>query len=892
MTIANPKILYILLATITIYTALYFKIRPLDKRNKFTYHLRSAVVFLVILSLLGINIEINTKNTGTVFLIDQSVSVEKYQDELHDFVKKSFKKLNKDNYSAIMNFAKDTIIEENFTNKPKFDFVFAKNDKTESDIAKAIENASLIFPKDYQKRIVLMSDLRQTTGDLKSKLINLKNNNFSVDLYPIEKTNDPEVQMQKLELPSTAKDSENIQAKLTIKSNTNSDAEIYFYCKDKLLSKKTVKLKKGENKNIFSTKISGKGLVNYKAEVVCKDDTVNENNTFESFVNVTNKPRVLVIKNYNNTSNLTNLLSEIDIKVMPKSSVPTSIVSLLQYDAFILEDVNLDNLDKKFIDNLEILVKEHGKGLLAIGGQNSFGMGGYHKSKLEKMLPVNAKVKDKKKKNDVAMLLIIDRSGSMSLDTYGVTNQELSIEAAIKSVEVLNNKDEFGVIAFDMNPICISKLKTLTNKTNVINEIKSIHPDGGTSILPALSLGVRTLSKSTKNIKHIILLTDGEAEKEGYNQYIEEAKNNKITISTVAIGESADHALMKRIAKKSEGRYYRCDVFTDLPKIFAKETMLAGKKYLNKLDFYPKLVNQSKILNSIDELAKLNGYIATSEKKLANVVLEAPDESPILATYNYGLGKTIALTTDIDGLWSKDWLVWDKTSTMFNNMISFMLSRNIGSDYTISSKKIDGKTEIKIEFKDIKKTSSENLTAHITDKDGKTQIVKLKMKKPAVYTGLFENKSLGFHSVRVSDKKDDKIENYLGGIVIPYPKEFDVLSNDTITPEEFIKISNGRILKNPEEVFTGKVYKQESNYDLSKLLMILAFILFLIELTYRMTNIKIPSLKFKTDKLKNVKNNKHLKISKNTNKNKKLTKKQKNKLEEEKTANYLDGLLK
>ena len=118
----------------------------------------------------------------------------------------------------------------------------------------------------------------------------------------------------------------------------------------------------------------------------------------------------------------------------------------------------------------------------------------------------------------------------------------------------------------------------MENKDALTNAIGSIQAEGGTSILPALKMAVDAMKEENTKQKHILLLTDGQAEQSGYDSLLAEMRQRNITLSTVAVGGSADTQLLQRLAENGNGRYYFTDEFTDLPEIFAKETILAGKE--------------------------------------------------------------------------------------------------------------------------------------------------------------------------------------------------------------------------------------------------------------------------------------------------------------------------
>ena len=169
--------------------------------------------------------------------------------------------------------------------------------------------------------------------------------------------------------------------------------------------------------------------------------------------------------------------------------------------------------------------------------------------------------------------------------------------------------------------------------------------------------------------KHIILLTDGLLLC-GYEILIDKINRAGITLSTVAVGSSADISLLNALAIGGNGRFYMTDEFTDIPKIFAKETFLAGKTYLNNRTFTPNIKSWSEILKGIDAVPSLDGYVGTTAKNAAQVIFASDSDQPVFTVWQYGLGRTAAWTSDVKGAWTGNWLKWEQSPTFWKNILS------------------------------------------------------------------------------------------------------------------------------------------------------------------------------------------------------------------------------
>lgn len=855
--------------------------------NKKLLAMRALAILLVILSLMDIKLSFESKYTDTIFVADYSKSMHNKDAEVNSFIQDSLKNIAEGDRYGIVSFAENAKIEKPLSEERLFNPISSDLDKGATNIEKGVEKAEFMFSKEHKKRIVLISDGRENAGDLMKKMSDLKDKKIVVDYYPLGKDNFEEVEIDEIKLPKDAKKGQDIQIEAKINANIDSNAKIYLYGRNNLLEKRDVSIKNGTNHFIFSSKLQDAGIVEYRVEIIPEKDTYFENNKLSGFVNVEGKLKMLIVQNQNFGENYAKIFDDFDVTLIDQTQVPLNMESILYYDAFILADVSLEKTNEKFIENLSQLVKNHGKSLIVSGGQNSYAMGGYYKSKLEEMLPVEMKVKDDEKKENIAMVLVIDKSGSMSSGEYGVSLIGLAKEAAVRASEVLEEKDYLGVLAFDGDPHWIVTLQNLTDKETVKKRILEINADGGTSIQPALEAAIVELEKNDAALKHIILLTDGMAESSGYEPLIERMKKAKISLSSVAVGEEADARLLKYLANHGGGRYYKSNVFTDIPTIFAKETVLAGKKYINNISFFPNVNSSATIFNGIESLPQLHGYVASTKKPLANVILSGPDNDPILATYHYGLGKTVAFTSDMHGIWSKDFLSWQNNKRLWHNILSDVLNQTLSKNFELTCEYKDNKATLRLEWNHESSIKEKQLKAVLIDSESERQEIVLKLKEPFVYEASFKPKKDGLYFlVGETETKGDAQEknntpSFSSAFIVPYSNEFRFFDTKIILPEDFTNTYGGRIINSAGEVFSSKVDPIEKEYKIAKLLLVLALLIFLTELCFRMTNLGSRLEKYfsvlrknKNNKNKNNRNNKNTKND-NRNEEKKGDKKRK-----------------
>ncbi len=831
---------------------LYIRIRKYPLKHKSLLALRLVILIFVILSYFNPSLAFSSKYTDTIFVADFSESMQEKEGKINDFIGESLKNAGSTDLYGLVSFADGGWIESNLREEHDFnDMQRPKLNLDSSNIVSGIEKAEFLFNEEDKKRIVLLTDGRENAGNLIKKLGEIKHKKISLDVVKMGEHEFKEVEIEDLKLPLTAKKGQSIKIDVSISSNVETPCKIYLYNRNDLVEKKDVLLENGKQNFIFYSKLSQTGILEYRVEIIPEIDTYTENNKLSSFVNVDGKMKMLIVENGHAGENYARIFEDYDVDLIEESAAPRDLESILYYDAFLLADCDYEKLGKDFIENVAHLVKNQAKSLIVSGGEHSYQLGSYAGTKLEEILPVEMKVKDKEKKENIAMVLVIDRSGSMGGGEYGVSKMSLAKEAAIRASEVLEEKDFLAVIAFDSTPYWVVDLEHITDKELYAGKISAIKPLGGTSIQPALKQAIDALEKNDAALKHIILLTDGMAEQDGYGRFISAMKENNISLSCVAVGDSADTKLLSYLANNGNGRYYKSNVFTDIPTIFAKETVLAGKKYLNNVTFYPEIKSTRAIFNGIDAMPKLHGYVACTEKPQAHVILTSKDNDPILASYHYGLGKTLAFTSDMHGLWSKDFLAWQDNKKFWHNILSELLNQNLSSKIEFSSEYKDNLSILRLEFNEKSKIKDKEIPCSILDSEGKTREIKFKLKSPYVYEAKVKSEKEGLHLITSSIPMNGKMENFNSAFIVPYSEEYRFFGKNRISEEDITSITGGRIISNPKEVFTGKVEDVNTSYNLTKLLLVLALLLFLVELTFRMTNLAVKiKVKSKQNKVK------------------------------------------
>lgn len=805
-------------------------------RRNLSMAVRSLVLIALILALCGTGVRKSAKKTTTIFAVDLSASTEGTASMARDFVSQAASIATADHHMGVLCFGENAVVEANPTDSLTVEGFSSLVKKQSTNLAKAMETAAALMPDNSKKRIVLLSDGNETLGDAYATAKLLAAAGYTIDVYPLETPLTEEVQLSAVRLPEVVNKNVAYSIELEIESLTENSAWVKLYKDSTLIVNEEVSLRSGANRLQFTDQTSAGGSVVYRAEVQSEADTLPENNQLYATCYITDVPRVLVLEEGGSGTEIEKLLTgaNVEVTMMQAGSAPTAMERLTAYDGVILANVAYDALPEGFDTALESYVRLTGGGLITTGGETAYALGGYYGTVLESILPVSMDLRTEEESADLGMIFVIDRSGSMMDGQYGLSKMEMAKEAVIRAVDSLTEIDSMGVVAFDSIGEWAVPFQTVGgNQAGIRESVSGIQAEGGTSILPALQMAYDTILAADCRLKHIVLLTDGQAERTGYESILSGMKNNGITLSTIAVGSGSDTALLQNLAERADGRYYFTNEFTDLPEIFAKETLLAGKEYINNRSFYPTAAAASPVLSGIDALPGLDGYIGTTAKPRADLVLKSDRDEPILAAWQYGLGKTLAWTSDMAGQWTAGFLAAPEGQTLFRNMVSYVLRTPMDDTVSVSGE-IQGDESLITIKTDYERGYSE-LNATALSSDNVSYDLELSATAPGVYQAKLPTTAQGVYIVNLQGVKDGVAETFQAGFALAYSKEYDISGrfSGPVLLERIAELTGGRVLTDPAQLdmeLEGALYAYT---DCTLGLMLAALLLLFLDIALR-----------------------------------------------------------
>lgn len=864
--------LYFLILIPVIFAFMYYsfkKYKPWSKNEISVFISRVVIFILLILAFGNITINLKGRNISTVFLLDVSESASDFEESGKDFISTAIESMPRGNKAGVVLFGDNSKIDKVLNKKKEYKSINEKPVVTATNIQEAVESALGLFERGGSRRIVLITDGEENQGDILKSIPLINEQKIDFKVYKITGEKGDEIYVDNVKVPDNISVGEEFSVSIDIKSNYATKAKLTLFSGRNKVGEQQVQIQKGKNSFVFKDKQSSGGFKGYRVLIEADGDTNKVNNEFSTFTNVMDKPNILLINGIKGDSKaLEEILvnSGANIKKISPSVSPSTLNELLEYKSIVLNDVHRDDLSNGFMDNIEAYVKDYGGGLITFGGEDSYALGGYKDTSLEKVLPVYM---DKRGKNEVPSIsinLIIDKSGSMSAEGGGVSKLTLAKEAAMKALENLREVDEISVIAFDDTYDEVVPLQKVGDKESIKELISGIQIRGGTSIYPALEQGYNMQMKSSAKIKHTILLTDGQ-DGYGFDNYANLLKNfndNNITLSTVAVGEGANADLLNQLASIGKGRSYYTDIYTDIPRIFAKEVLLSAGTYIINEEFTPKILSNHEILAGVktsDGIPSLLGYIGTSIKENAVEILSSNHDEPILAAMQYGIGRTVSFTSDVSGQWSKNYLAWEYGPQLIKNMVYFTIPK-YGEEGKLNISQ-EG-NEAKVEFYNDKISKDAKVKGIYNGENGEEGEFELSQIEPGKFQANIPLNSLGFYNFSIREEESGEIKNnYKGAFALQYSDEYKFNTNGEKL-DVVIKETKGSFINKPEEVFEGKLQREYKKINLTTPLIIISILLFMLDIVYRRLNIDLVRFfkkrKDKVKKEKIAKNNNSVKV--------------------------------
>jgi Ca-activated chloride channel homolog len=776
------------------------------KQLTFLSVVRSVIVVLLAIALMQPALYRSGEWLSVIYLLDVSSSVSPAAvQSATQWIKQTNETGNPDN-TRFIPFASNSIQFETLdqlTNVQVTSAAVAGSiDQSGTNIEDAINEALRSFPPYHLKRLVLLTDGNENSGRMMSQVPRLKQDGVRVYTVPMGARANRDVWVETVMAPTQVTAEETFPMEVHVYSQADTAGEVEVKVGDKSLGSRKVTLAKGMNRVAFAgTVTENAGPVIVDAEVRVTGDTFADNNRFRKSIVVQGKPRVLYVESRPESARYLKQTLELEgfvVDVALPASIPEALDVLDGYDTIILSDVARADLTDRQMNSIATYVRDLGGGLIFAGGENTYGEGGYSKTVIEGALPVTFDLK--KKPDSVAMIVVFDKSASMS----GL-KLALAKEASKAALQSLREMDIFGLVAFDYYSYWPITLQPINLNTMSV-AIDKIVASGETNAYPALAEAFAQLSASKSQIKHVILLSDGRSLARDFETLTKKMAAEKITVSAVAVGDGADRVLLEKIAMWGQGRSYFTRDPAKVPQIFVEETQLATGETLREEPFKPEVVKTVEAFKGIDfkTAPQLLGYVRTQSKETSEVLLQTEGKDgkdPILARWQYGLGTSVAFTSDLKDRWAGNWLQWNGYGKFWSQLVR-QTARKSGDD----------RFDLRVE----RNGNKANITIHSIEDDGRSRnkiqpqikvigpdqtasVVDVHQTGPGHYEATVPLTEKGPYLFRTSDEQAGGPSRVLA---YSYPDEYHFYPPDTDLLRSMSDETGGKFQPSAQDIFT------------------------------------------------------------------------------------------
>jgi len=825
-------------------------------RRRTALIVRSVVLAALVFGLAGLQLVLPVDRLATVFVVDLSDSVgNDGRATSLAFVRDGLAAMPQGDVAGIVAFGRDALVERLPEEVRDIDRLASTPVKSATDIGGALRLAGALFPDDAEKRIVLLSDGNDTTGSGTAAAALAAARGIQIETRSIGQSHPPEILIDRLTSPSTARSGEEIEVNARVTSTIAQPATVRLFADGTLVGTERVDLPAGTTTITFRVTPTEAGFHVFRAVVEAAGDTFSQNDRADADTIVKGEPRTLIAAG--DESVATELLAALtkerqQADVVVPEAVPSDLTSLASYDSVVLVDVPRTRLSDVQMAALQAYVRDLGRGLVMIGGPHTYGAGGFQGTALEESLPVDMGVRNKQKQPDVALVVVIDQSGSMAAchcNTFdqgggtaiaGVRKVDIGKEAILRAAAAMSAQDQIGVVGFNESAHWVVHTAPLGSIPDLQGAIAGIEPDGQTNIYAGLDQAVESLKGTTATRRHIILLTDGWSRSGDYGAILARMKDAGITLSTVGAGGGAAPVLAE-LARQGGGRYYAAANPSSIPDIFLKETQQVAGQQIVEEPFHPIQTGSSPILRGLESgFPTLLGYNGTTAKPAAQTVLVTARDDPLLAQWQYGLGRSVAWTSDSTGRWAKDWIAWPGFSRFFSQLVGWTFPGEETGGIEARFDTIGERTTLHVESvaadgspRDFYLTNARivgpDLAAHSADL---TQVA------PGVYEAPLGSLDPGAYAIRLTQTKPGS--EPLGrtvGLVAPTSAEYRLLGTNDAFLGALRSATGGHEVALATDIWRHDLTSTDRFTELWPLLLVLALLLWPLDIALRRVSI-------------------------------------------------------
>jgi Mg-chelatase subunit ChlD len=626
--------------------------------------LKALVFTLIILALAEPQMTVFEQRLAVAVLADVSASVPAEQLERERELAGQIESARGRNLFRVITFDESTQAGENSLAVDSGERLSAGRG---TNLETALRNAMAALPDERVPRLVLISDGRENSGSVERAIYQARRQGVPIDTIPLQGRTRPELALISLAVPAQAFSGERFPIEALVDSPRAATADVTLTAEGKPIGRSRVDLGEGQTlvrvwaqldavgATLISGAVSAEGLgeLHFQGTMTLR------------------RPKALLISGDEESGHLEPVLAAAGFEVeRAAGSLPAEIGD---FHLIVANNLDLEQWPDRDKTSAERFVREGG-GFLLIAGENNLYLEKLDDAEpddLTRMLP--AELAPPRAPEGTAVVLVLDKSSSME-----GKKMELARQSAIGLVENLRDIDQVGVLVFDNSFQWTAPLRRNAQPAETRRLISGIIADGGTQIAPALREAHRNIEPSKAVYKHILLLTDGISEEGDSIALAREAAKQKITISTVGLGQDVNRAYLERVAQTADGKsYFLLDV-SGLAQLVLRDVMEHTGSSVMEKPVTPEIVERAEILDGVEiaEAGPLLGWVKFIAKPEAETLLLLEEKDPLLVRWQYGLGRSVVFASDVKDRWAANWVGWDGFDRFWANVLRDLLPRS------------------------------------------------------------------------------------------------------------------------------------------------------------------------------------------------------------------------
>ncbi|MFQ5413679.1 MAG: VWA domain-containing protein, partial [Phycisphaerae bacterium] len=797
---------------------------------------RSLLIVLVSVCLAGVQYVRRSEDLTVMFVMDRSHSVQALEAVQEAYLHRVTQDIPRNDRVCMIDFARQAFLQQlpmrggylipsgRLPQMPNTD---------RTDVAAALRLAMAMFPHDTTKRIVLMSDGNDNMGDVLSEVRRAKADGIPIDVVPLWYRRPNEIYFERMIAPTYAEKGEQVPIRMVVHTDRAASGSIAFYQNGVLVAlapeDARVELKPGSNTFYIKVPVSATGAQRYEA-VFRPDnpamDAIALNNTQTAFSFVSGSSRVLLLTNNpRDDAPLADALRSEHVDVQMRDVASLGQFDRLEmggYSTIVLANVPAAAFTEQQQADLALYVRDMGGGLVMLGGDESYGAGGWIGSPIESVMPVSFEIKHKRVIPRGALVLIM-HSCEMPRGNYW------GKEMAKKSVDTVSSQDYLGVLAFTYSPPGVNwevPLDLCTNKAAVKARIGKMQIGDMPDFAQTMQMGLKALTTGRGRDaaqKHMIIISDGDPQPPSA-ALLGRYRAAKVTVSTIGIGWGA-HVMqqtMRNIASKTGGKFYAPKSARQLPQIFVKESKVVRRPLIVDEPFTPQIVQyDSDLVSGVgvgEALPELGGMILTSPKENPNVqmpIIRATDDGddPVLAYWQCELGKAVAFTSGLWPRWGQAWTQWPKYAKFWAQLVRWTMRQEAPANFDVRVNIEGNRGRITVDAlgEGGVYLNQLQLPTRLITPDGKVMPLEFTQTGPGRSEAEFVAEDAGQYlaNIQVVDAAGKSMGTIRTGTSVPYSPEYRDLQTNEALLRQVVEVSGGRWIELDDVAADPEVFSHD-----------------------------------------------------------------------------------